>query len=117
MSETSNAVGGLIGGLVKFALTIAAFGLAIYGVVSQNWTFVWVGVGLLVLGQVVHSIDQHMLDRQLRAWAEEATAGIGPVPPKQVRKELAHRAMTTQGFRGDVAAAFKSSCRQWAYEN
>jgi hypothetical protein len=117
MSETSSAVGGLIGGLVKFALTLAGFGAGIYGVATQQWGFVWLGAGLLVLGQVVHSIDQRLLDKQLQAWAEEATAGIGPVPPRAVRKEFAHRAMATEGFSGDVSASFKSSCRQWAYEH
>lgn len=117
MSETRNAIGGLIGGLVKFALTLGGFGLGIYGAVTRQWDLVaWGGV-LIVLGQVVHSIDQHMLDKQLRAWATEATDGIGPVPPRPVRKALAHRAMATQGFSGDVAAAFKASCRSWAYEH
>lgn len=117
MSEAGNAIGGLIGGLVKFVLTLSGFGVGIYGAVTVQWGLVaWGGV-LIVCGQVVHSFDQKMLDKQLVRWAQEATAGIGPVPPREVRKQFVQQAMSAQGFSGDVSMAFKTSCRQWAYEH
>lgn len=117
MSEAGYAIGGAVSGLAKILCTLAGVGLAIVGAVTQNWTLVWIGGGLLVLGQVIHAIDQVVLDRQLQGWAAEAVAGVGPIPPKAVRKQLINRASATEGLRGDVQGAFKHYCWVWAGQN
>lgn len=116
MNDAASAVGGLATGLLKILATLGGVVLVVVGLVMGSWTFVWVGVGVFVLGQVIHAVDQSQLDKQLAAWATEAVGPGGPVPPRPVRKQLARLAWSTEGVDGDVKYAFQSACRSWAAE-
>ena len=114
MSESSNTAMGLVLGVLKFLLTIGGVGLGIFGLITSNWTAVGIGIGLFVVGQFVHAWDQKTLDVQLAHWAEEAVAGVGPVPPQSVRRNLIRSVAQTEGVHGDTKRGFQVACRLWA---
>lgn len=116
MGELGNTAMGLISGVLKFLLTIGGVGLGIFGLVTGNWAAVGIGVGIFVLGQVVHTLDQKSLDAQLARWAAEAVAGVGPVPPRSVRMTLMRFAAQSEGLGGDMKRGFQIACRDWAAE-
>lgn len=116
MRDGSHAAQGLLLGLGKWVLTIAGVVIAIVGLATGNGSFIGVGVGAFVLGQVVHWLDQQHMDIQLKRWATEAVAGVGPVPPQGVRKHLAQLAWGAEGMGGDVKAGFQQACQGWATE-
>lgn len=112
--ETSNTVLGLFSGILKIALTIGGVVAGVVGLCTGQSTVVLIGVGMFLLGQVVHAIDQRAFDAQLQRWASDALAGLAPVPPRTVRMHLMRSAARTEGMRGDMKHGFQIACRVWA---
>lgn len=116
MNDATQARVGLILGLLKILLAVAGAIVAGVGFFSGGWPVILAGVAMMALAQVVHVIDQRVMDVQLKQWAAEAVAGIGPVPKRQVRFELLTLARQVEGMRGDVRLGFMQACRDWATE-
>jgi hypothetical protein len=114
--DASSVVTGLISGLVKLALTVGALIVGAVGLFTGNWTIVLLGVGMFLLGQVVHAMDQRALDRQLERWASETLGGVSPDPPRSVRMHLIRSSVQTEGWSGDTKLGFQLACRAWVAE-
>ena len=112
--ETSNTALGLLSGIVKIALTLGGVVAGVVGLGTGHSTVVFLGVGMFLLGRVVHAIDQKTLDAQLQRWASDALAGLAPVPPRSVRMRLMRSVARTEGMRGDMKHGFQIACRVWA---
>lgn len=96
----------------KFLLTIGGFGLIAWGLFAgPNWALVGWGAAAIIGGQIVHAIDYAILDRKLQVISENAVRGIGPIPPKDVRKALLRQA-TALG--GDFDCTFSQLCVEWS---
>ena len=117
MGDASSAVTGLITGALKILSFVGGVALIAVGLFKgMSWPMIWTGVGLIVVSQMIHALDQVLLDRDLKRWATAAVNGIGPVPPRHVRAELIRRANATRGIGGDVRTAFYGRCQEWSYD-
>jgi hypothetical protein len=105
---------GLLSGTIKVALTLGGLAGGVVGLSTGNATLVVIGVGMFILGQVVHALDQRSLDRQLQRWATEALRGRAPVPPTSVRMQLMRSVARSEGVRGDMKGGFQMACLAWA---
>lgn len=105
---------------VKLGLTLGGFLAAVAGMFvglsSGTWTLGVIGVAAVLLGQVVHVVDERVLDLQFKGWAIEAL-GSGPTPPRQVRLQLMKSVTAEVGYRGDLKLEFQAACREWAAED
>lgn len=112
-----NTIVGLLLGLLKFVFTLGGIALAIWGLLSGNWTPVIWGVVAVVSGQILHLIDRRHHDKHLAMLASYAVAGFGPIPPPNVRMSLMRQALAEVGVGGDSERAFAELCRSWAVEH
>lgn len=101
--------------LIKFALTLGGIVAVVVGLFTGSWTLVVMGVVAVLLGQVVHAVDQRLLDLQFENWATEALDS-GPTPPREVRTQLMKSVAAQVGYRGDLKFEFQMACREWASE-
>lgn len=115
-AQVGSTIAGLLLGLLKFALTLGGIALAVVGLFTGNWALVVYGVISVIGGQVVHALDRRHHDKQLAEIAARAVAGIGPIPPPDVRRVLMRHALSQVGVGGNAERAFADLCQQWAAE-
>lgn len=113
MSESAaGAIGNILFvGVPKFLLNIGGLVLIAWGLFSGlKWSLVVLGVLAIVLGQIIHAIDGAVFDRKLVRWAETAVNDVGPLPPRDVRKVLARKAVGSHDF----VRTFMELCSEWS---
>ena len=78
---------------------------------GPTWGHVGWGIAAILVGQILHAIDVAVVDRKLKGMAESAVQGLGPIPPRDVRKALLRRATA---IGGDFENTFGQLCAEWS---
>jgi hypothetical protein len=106
----------LLTGLLKWPLVYGGAVIIVIGIIFNNALFYW-GIAAFIVGYICHAISSELVNREHLAIATAATAGIGPVPPRQVRNALAKRAIRENDSRvEDYREGYWRLVQEWAYE-
>lgn len=105
-------------GLLVFLIRVVGGVMLMGGLISQNPTWSFWGLGLSIVGWVLFGVIKLMNAAERQGIAERAVAGIGKVPPPAVQKQLLKAAM--EAMRDGSApstsliANYEELCRMWA---